>query len=154
MRKSFDQFAAGDGARQDPGPTSEDGKVTALQPKTKRSGLGPVDDHIADVFAEEHRNDLRYVAAWGKWFEWNGRLWREEKTLRAFDLIRKTCRAQGIERAGMAKMVAPSKRSPAPTGGSPRPSSNGTPTRCCSTRRTASSTCGRELRATPTHAPT
>ena len=31
--------------------------------------------------------------------------WREEKTLRAFDLIRKTCRAQGIERASMAKMI-------------------------------------------------
>ena len=106
MRKSFDQFAAGDGARQDPGPTSEDGKVTALQPKTKRSGLGPVDDHIADVFAEEHRNDLRYVAVWGKWFEWNGKLWREDGTLRAFDLVRQSCRAQGIERAGMAKMVA------------------------------------------------
>ncbi len=65
----------------------------------------PTDDRIADAFAEEHRNDLRYVAAWGKWFEWRGGCWREEKTLRAFDLIRKTCRAQGIERAGMAKMV-------------------------------------------------
>ena len=30
----------------------------------------PTDDQIADIFAEEHRNDLRYVAAWGKWFEW------------------------------------------------------------------------------------
>jgi putative DNA primase/helicase len=65
----------------------------------------PTDDRIADVFAEEHRNDLRYVAAWGKWFEWRGGCWREEKTLRAFHLIRETCRAQGIERASMAKMV-------------------------------------------------
>ena len=30
----------------------------------------PTDDQIADIFAEQHRNDLRYVAAWGKWFEW------------------------------------------------------------------------------------
>ena len=65
----------------------------------------PTDDRIADVFAEVHRNDLRYVAAWGKWFEWRDGCWREEKTLRAFDLIRKTCKARGIERAGMAKMV-------------------------------------------------
>jgi putative DNA primase/helicase len=72
--------------------------------KTKRV-LEPTDDHIAEAFAEEHRNDLRYVAAWGKWFEWRAGCWREEKTLRAFDLIRKTCKAQGIERAGMAKMV-------------------------------------------------
>ena len=63
------------------------------------------DDRIANAFAEEHRDDLRYVAAWGKWFEWRDGCWREEKTLRAFDLIRKTCRAQGIERVSMAKMV-------------------------------------------------
>jgi putative DNA primase/helicase len=65
----------------------------------------PTDDRIADAFADEHRNDLRYVAAWGKWFEWRDGCWREEKTLRAFDLIRKTCKAQGVERAGMAKLV-------------------------------------------------
>lgn len=73
-------------------------------PRTKRA-FEPSDDQIAAVFAEKHRNDLRYVAAWGKWFEWQGGCWREEKTLRAFDLIRETCRAQGIERSGMAKMV-------------------------------------------------
>jgi putative DNA primase/helicase len=73
-------------------------------PRTKRA-FEPSDDQIADAFAERRRNDLRYVAAWGKWFEWQGGCWREEKTLRTFDLIRETCRAQGIERAGMAKMV-------------------------------------------------
>src|SRR6202043_3868052 len=95
--------------KQDPGPASEEDY--AAPPKEKRGNgkakraLEPTDDHIADFFAEEHRNDLRYVAAWGKWFEWRGGCWREEKTLRAFDLIRKTCKAQGIERAGMAKLV-------------------------------------------------
>ena len=44
----------------------------------------PTDDQIADIFAEQHRNDLRYVAAWGKWFEWRDGCWREEQTLRAF----------------------------------------------------------------------
>jgi putative DNA primase/helicase len=73
-------------------------------PKPKRA-LEPTDDQIAEAFAEEHRSDLRFVAAWGKWFEWRAGCWREEKTLRTFDLIRKTCRTQGIERAGMAKMV-------------------------------------------------
>ena len=66
----------------------------AKRPKAKRA-LEPTDDHIAEAFAEEHRNDLRYVAAWGKWFEWRAGCWREEKTLRPFDLIRETCRAQG-----------------------------------------------------------
>ena len=76
----------------------------ARAPKTKPAPE-PTDDRIADAFADEHRNDLRYVAAWGKWFEWRDGCWREEKTLRAFDLIRKTCKAQGIERGSMAKMV-------------------------------------------------
>jgi putative DNA primase/helicase len=106
MRKSSEHFAAGDGATQASGPESADGKVTRLQPKTKRSSLGPVDDNIADVFADEHHSDLRYVAAWGKWYEWTGKLWREDGTLRSFDLVRRSCKAQGIERAGMAKMVA------------------------------------------------
>jgi putative DNA primase/helicase len=67
--------------------------------------IEPTDDQIADIFAEEHRHDLRYVAAWGKWFEWTGKLWREDLTLRHFDLIRRTCKAQGVKRAGMAKLV-------------------------------------------------
>ena len=80
------------------------GAKTERTSKTKRA-LEPTDDQIAEAFAEEHRNDLRFVAAWSKWFEWRAGCWREEKTLRTFDLIRKTSRAQGIERAGMAKMV-------------------------------------------------
>jgi putative DNA primase/helicase len=79
-------------------------KPKAKKAREKRS-LEPTDDQIADIFAEQHRNDLRYVAAWGKWFEWTGKLWREDKTLRTFDLIRKTSKAQGINRASMAKMV-------------------------------------------------
>jgi putative DNA primase/helicase len=98
--------------------TGDDSKIVRLparderlpDPKPKRPSKvkrpsDPTDDRIAEAFAEEHRNDLRYVAAWGKWFEWRGGCWREEKTLRAFDLIRETCRAHGIERASMAKMV-------------------------------------------------
>jgi len=109
MRKSSEHFAAGDDATQAPDPTSADDHG-APPPKSKRAKAKrapePTDDHIADAFAEEHRNVLRYVARWGHWHEWNGKQWREDDTLRAFDLIRKTCKAQGIERAGMAKMVA------------------------------------------------
>jgi putative DNA primase/helicase len=76
------------------------------KPRRRRSGLGPVDDGIAEAFAEKHRNDLRYVAAWGKWYEWRDGCWREEKTLRVFDLIRALCRERGIERARMSAMVA------------------------------------------------
>ena len=78
-----------------------DGNVAPMRPKKKF----PPEDAIADIFAEEHKHDLRYVAAWGKWFEWRNGCWREEKTLKAFHLIRKTCTALGANRAVMAKTV-------------------------------------------------
>jgi putative DNA primase/helicase len=65
----------------------------------------PTDDQIADIFAEEHRHDLRYVAPWGCWYEWTGKFWRRDDTLRHFDLVRRTCKAHGVKKAGMAKMV-------------------------------------------------
>ena len=57
--------------------------VVDLNEAKAAKAFEPTDDQIADIFAEQHRNDLRYVAAWGKWFEWTGKLWREDLTLRA-----------------------------------------------------------------------
>jgi putative DNA primase/helicase len=79
--------------------------VTPIRAK-KRDSDGPIDDRIADLFAEEWRDRLRFVAAWGKWLEWRDGCWREEATHKVFDLIRKTCKAHGIENARMAKMTA------------------------------------------------
>jgi putative DNA primase/helicase len=81
-------------------------KLTSLASKKKRSGPGPVDDRIADIFAEEHGSDLRYVAKWGQWLEWRDGCWLEDATLKVFALIRATCKAHGIENARMAKMTA------------------------------------------------
>jgi putative DNA primase/helicase len=50
------------------------------------------DDAIADRFAGRHQRDLRFVAAWGKWLLWDGSRWRYDDTLKAFDLVRHTCR--------------------------------------------------------------
>src|SRR5262249_46623328 len=44
------------------------------------------EEALALLFAERHAHELRFVAAWGKWFRWNGHKWEDEKTLRAFDL--------------------------------------------------------------------
>jgi len=51
------------------------------------------DEALALHFAEKHADDLRYVAAWGKWFVWTGTYWRRDDTLLAFDLVRAVCRA-------------------------------------------------------------
>jgi putative DNA primase/helicase len=82
-----------------------DSNVTPIR-SGEKPGFGPIDDRIADVFAEEHRDDLRYVAAWGKWLEWQSGCWREDAKLKVFALIRKTCKQHGIEKARMAKMTA------------------------------------------------
>ncbi|HEV2546258.1 MAG TPA: phage/plasmid primase, P4 family [Stellaceae bacterium] len=50
------------------------------------------EEALALRFAEEHVGDLRYVALWGKWLEWDGTRWRAEETLHAFDLARAICR--------------------------------------------------------------
>ena len=51
------------------------------------------EDRLALDFAEKHSNELRYVAAWGRWLAWTGTHWEFENTLRVFDLARKTCRS-------------------------------------------------------------
>lgn len=55
------------------------------------------DESLALVFADRHVNDLRYVAAWGKWLSWTGTHWRFDETLEAFDRARAICREVATE---------------------------------------------------------
>jgi putative DNA primase/helicase len=52
------------------------------------------DEALALAFAERHANDLRYIAAWGKWMIWTGTVWKPDDTLAAFSLVRAVCREQ------------------------------------------------------------
>jgi putative DNA primase/helicase len=61
----------------------------------------PGDDHVSPEFSEDslaitfvgrHAHELRYVAAWGKWFRWEATHWEHENTLAVFDMARKICR--------------------------------------------------------------
>jgi putative DNA primase/helicase len=52
---------------------------------------------LADTFAGRHFSKLRYVKAWGKWFVWDGRVWREDKTSYVVDLVRDLCEEAGLE---------------------------------------------------------
>jgi hypothetical protein len=54
------------------------------------------DDALAANFAERHKNDLRYVAAWRRWLVYDGMRWRGDDTLHAFDLVRKICRQAAV----------------------------------------------------------
>ncbi|MCW3476332.1 phage/plasmid primase, P4 family [Limobrevibacterium gyesilva] len=55
------------------------------------------DEALALRFATTHENRLRYVAAWGRWFIWDGTTWRADETMQAFDFARAICRQASAE---------------------------------------------------------
>ena len=55
------------------------------------------DEALALRFATAHTEGLRYIAAWGRWYEWSGVVWSPDDTLAAYDLIRHECRAGAAE---------------------------------------------------------
>ena len=69
------------------------------------------DESLALRFTATHGDTLRYVAAWGRWYEWTGTHWQADDTLRVFDLARRLCRrASGeCEKEKVAAAVASAK---------------------------------------------
>jgi putative DNA primase/helicase len=61
------------------------------------------EDALALRFASNHGNRAKFVAAWGKWFFWDGARWREDRTLRALELARQVCRSASTECYGRRK---------------------------------------------------
>lgn len=55
------------------------------------------DEALALRFADRHRDDLRFVAAWGRWLIWDGSRWAVDETMLAFDLARRVCRGAAAE---------------------------------------------------------
>jgi putative DNA primase/helicase len=86
------------------------------KPPIKANGVRHVDspefsdDWLARRFTEAHCADLRYVAGWGKWMEWDGARWRPETTLRAYDLARLVCRKAAVScEKGAARIASAGK---------------------------------------------
>ncbi|WP_442753854.1 phage/plasmid primase, P4 family [Methylocystis sp. JAN1] len=69
------------------------------------------DDALALRFADRHADELRYVAAWGKWLFWTGTYWAFDDTLRAFDMARAICReaAADCNKPKIASVIASAK---------------------------------------------
>jgi putative DNA primase/helicase len=93
-------------------------------PSYEPPGASLCDDHAEDIlspefsedrlalrFADRHGNDLRYVAAWGKWFAWTGTHWEIENTLAVFDMARTICREAAAEcnKASISNAIAKAK---------------------------------------------
>ena len=52
---------------------------------------------MALKFAKQHKDRLRYVAAWNHWMKWEKTCWRRDETKHVFDKVRKTCRQASTE---------------------------------------------------------
>ena len=98
------------------------------------------DEALALRFADQHKDRLRYVAAWGRWLIRRPAVWQFDDTMQAFDLSRAICRKASSEcnepnvspRRSPAPRRSPrSSGSPRPIGGMPRRLTSGTPTRGC-----------------------
>ena len=50
------------------------------------------EDENGLAFSEKHKDSLRYVAQWSKWYEWNGRIWEQDQKLSVFNKARTLCR--------------------------------------------------------------
>jgi putative DNA primase/helicase len=68
--------------------------VDIVSPEAFLEGVTPAfsDDALALRFADRHEGAVRFVAAWGQWFRYDGKVWRPDETLHAFDLARRICR--------------------------------------------------------------
>ncbi len=51
------------------------------------------DEALALRFATVSAEALRYIASWGRWYQWSGVVWAPDDTLAAYDLARHECRA-------------------------------------------------------------
>jgi putative DNA primase/helicase len=55
------------------------------------------DDALAQRFEEEYGDHMRYVAAWSRWFSFDGQRWKPDDTRLAFDRSRAVCRKAAKE---------------------------------------------------------
>ena len=69
------------------------------------------DEALALQFAQDHADDLRYVAPWSKWCLWGSGDWRADETLQAFDFARAVSRdaASRCPNERVAAVVASAK---------------------------------------------
>jgi putative DNA primase/helicase len=69
------------------------------------------EEDLALRFSRRYADDLRYVAAWNKWYRFDGQRWRPDETKETFSLARNLCReaASQLNRRRAATMIASAK---------------------------------------------
>jgi hypothetical protein len=91
---------AGNGANTNNGTTSK-----SAFPETEDDfAAATTDSALARAFAARHKDDLRYVAFWGRWMSFAKDHWSTDETKHALDLVHDHCRETAREHA--AKITA------------------------------------------------
>src|SRR5262245_50119997 len=89
-----------------------DDNIIRLAELQDNNELSPAtEEALALAYADRHANELRYVAAFGRWMCYDGTHWAFDTTLRAFDRARDICREAAIdcEKAKVATAIASAK---------------------------------------------
>jgi putative DNA primase/helicase len=93
-------------------PPERKPRSTKVKP-TPANGTVPEfsEEAIALTFADRYVDQLRFVADWGRWLNWNGSVWKADSINRVFTLSRKVCRevAQACDLARVATAIASAK---------------------------------------------
>lgn len=63
----------------------------------------PSEDLVALAFTSRYQNSLRFDHDAGRWFEWDGQRWREDRQQRAFHYARELARHIGDQKRAMCK---------------------------------------------------
>jgi putative DNA primase/helicase len=73
-------------------PAAKNSEADAADDDNEPAAVSDSEFALADEFIAEHKANLRYVAKFGKWQVWRGTGWKEDETVRVFDLARRICR--------------------------------------------------------------
>lgn len=55
------------------------------------------DESLALRFTAAHPTTIRYIAVWGRWYVWSGKVWAPDDTMLVFNLARELCRRASAE---------------------------------------------------------
>jgi putative DNA primase/helicase len=97
LRKQFVQHLAVPQDRREELAALLDQLAVKCEAEQWNAASGPKEDDLdeimlADMFVERHCDRFLYTEEWHQWSEYRENVWRSERTLKVFDLIRDICR--------------------------------------------------------------
>jgi len=82
-------------------------KLPEAAPAIDSEGRAPrfSEEALAARLTQRHADNLRYVAVWGRWLQFDGARWAQDDTLHVFDRAREICRAASVQGAGSPQVA-------------------------------------------------